>query len=282
MKLLFKGVVWCTVLCCTTLISFAQNVIDATAKSVVFAPGVVSTAADEFAPSFMPDGKTVYFSRDSKIYFSKMVNGKWSEPKVASFSGQWNDMDSFISPDGKRLYFSSYRPLDNNPQSQPHKFAHIWYVDHLSGDNWSAPHHLEAPVNLEGVNNYAPSISRSGTLCFFSPRRDSQYPRKSYYAKWLGDHYDDPKPLLLNDAEVKDTFISPNESYLLFTSGKDIFISYRTGAGWTAGKKLEAWLNDGTANASPYVSPDGKFLFYSPDKVHGISVIKINTPKDDH
>jgi Tol biopolymer transport system component len=263
------------VFCCTTLTSFAQNIVAAYAKPAVFAPGIVSTLADEFAPSFMPDGKTVYFSRDSKICFSKLVNGKWSDPKVASFSGQWNDMDSFISLDGKRLYFSSYRPLDNNPQSESSKFAHIWYVDHLPGDNWSAPHHLEAPVNLDGVNNYAPSISRAGTLFFFSPRRDSRYPLKSYYAKWLGDHYGDPKPLLLNDAEVKDTFVAPDESYLLFTSGKDIYISYRNSAGWDAGKRLEPWANDGAANAAPYVSPDGKTLYYSSGDVHGISMVKI-------
>ena len=231
----------------------------------------------------MPDEKTpvFYIARWSKIccFEKRLVNGKWRAPVVASFSGQWDDMDAFISPDGKRLYFSSYRPLDNNPQSPARKFAHIWYVDRLSADGWSAPHHLDAPVNLEGVSNYAPSISRSGTLCFFSPRRDSNYPRKSYSAKWLGDHYGEPKALVLNDTEVKDVFIAPDENYLLFTSGKDVYISLRKNGSWIAGQKLASEVNNGVANASPYVSPDGKTLYYSIDQVHGISMIPFSIKK---
>ncbi|MBK8368965.1 MAG: PD40 domain-containing protein [Bacteroidetes bacterium] len=40
-------------------------------------------------------------------------NGKYSKPKVASFSGKYHDLEPFLSPDGLRLYFSSDRPLDN-------------------------------------------------------------------------------------------------------------------------------------------------------------------------
>lgn len=282
MKSLFKWVVPCIAVLGTALTIQAQDVVSPGAKPIVFAPGVISTTADEFAPSFTPDQKALCFTRDSKIYFSKLINGKWSNPVMASFSGKWDDMDAFISPDGKRLYFSSYRPLDNNPQSPARKFAHIWYVERLSGDSWSAPHHVDAPVNVEGISNYAPSISRLGTLSFFSPRRDGKYPRKSYSAKWLGDRYDEPKPLLLNDSEVKDVFIAPDESYLLFTSGKDVYMSLRKADGWVTGQKLSPQVNSGIANASPYVSPDGKTLYYSIDQVHGISMIKVNMPKGIH
>jgi hypothetical protein len=255
-----------------------ENIIKPGVKPVIFALGVISTR-EEFAPSFTPDGNTVYFTgASSKIYFSKLVNGKWRKPVVAAFSGRWEDMDPFISPDGKRLFFSSYRPLDGAPQDKPQKNAHIWYVDHVSGDNWLAPHHLEAPVNLEGVDNYAPSVSRSGTLCFFSPRRDVNYKRKSYYTKWLGDHYDEPKPILLRDT-VKDTFIAPDEHYLLFACGHDIYISYRNGQGWAAAEKLGAQVNNGAANYSPYVSSDGKRLYYSADKAKGILMIPVSISK---
>lgn len=257
----------------------SANIIKPGAKPVLFAPGVISTD-EEFAPSFTPDGNTVYFSgASSKIYFSKLVNGKWGKPVVAAFSGRWGDMDPFISPDGKRLFFSSYRPLDG--ANQPQKNAHIWYVDHLSGDNWAAPHHLDAPVNLAGIDNYAPSVSRAGTLCFFSPRRDVNYKRKSYTAQWLGDHYDEPKPILLRDT-VKDTFIAPDEHYLLFACGHDIYISYRNGRGWAAAEKLGAQVNSGQANYCPYVSPDGKMLYYAADQAKGILMIPVSIPKSTH
>jgi Tol biopolymer transport system component len=129
------------------------------AQSELFGPGIISTG-NEWAPSFTPDGKTVYFTRGpGVIYFSKLVNGKLSTAKVAAFSGKWRDMDPFVSPDGSRLFFSSYRPVNSDPNGEAPKFAHIWYVDYLGDDNWSVPHHLEAPVNLEGISNYAPSIT---------------------------------------------------------------------------------------------------------------------------
>lgn len=269
-------------ICNTTFAARCQDIIATGAKPVVFAPGIISASADDFAPSFTPDGNTVYFSgAASKIYFSKLINHKWTKPKVAAFSGRWQDMDPFISPDGKRLYFSSYRPADGASQGPPQKNAHIWYVDHFSGDSWSAPHHLAAPVNLAGVDNYAPSVSRSGTLYFFSPRRDINYKRKSYYAKWNGGHYDEPKPLLLRDT-VKDTFIAPDERYLLFACGHDIYISYRKGEGWLPGQKLGPQVNNGNTNYCPYVSPDGKMLYYSTDPGIGILMIPINLPKSPY
>ena len=256
------------------------NIIPADAMPVVFAPGVISTG-DEFAPSFTPDGNTVYFTHGTpEIYFSKLVNGKWTGPKVAAFSGRWKDMDPFISPDGKQLFFSSYRPLSGPPQDSMSTFAHIWYVDHISGDNWSAPHHLEAPVNLEGIDNYAPSVSRSGTLCFFSPRRDVNNKGKSYAAKWQGDHYDEPKVLSLNGANgVRDPYIAPDESYIIFVSGNDLYISYHKNDEWSAGQKLSSQVNNGDGNSSPCVSPDGNMLYYSANNAKGILMVPLNLLK---
>jgi Tol biopolymer transport system component len=271
-----------TALSQTTTPAYA-DIIKPGARPEIFAPGVISTQ-QEFAPSFAPDGNTVYFSGvSSAIYFSKRVNGKWGEPKVAPFSGHWEDMDPFISPDGKRLFFSSYRPLDGAPQNEPQKNAHIWYVDHLSGDNWSAPHHLEAPINLEGIDNYAPSVSRSGTLYFFSPRRDISNKGKSYYTKWQGNHFDEPKVLSLNGSNgVRDPFISADEHYLIFVSGTDLYISYHKADEWSVGQKLGPQVNNGNTNYSPYVSADGKMLYYSVDKTKGILIIPVDITPASH
>jgi len=283
-----KKNIYCLIIfCCATFVAYCQNtqsaplqanIIPANAKTAIFAPGVISTTNDEFAPSFTPDGNTVYFSGvSSAIYFSKRLNGKWGEPKVAPFSGHWEDMDPFISPDGKRLFFSSRRPLDGAPQGKPQKNAHIWYVDHLSGDNWSVPHHLEAPVNLEGIDNYAPSVSSLGTLCFFSPHRDINNKGKSYYTKWQGNHYNEPTVLSLNGPNgVRDPFISADEHYLIFVSGTDIYISYHKANDWSAGQKLGRVVNNGKTNYSPYLSADSKTLYYSVDNTKGILMIPVN------
>ena len=76
----------------------------------LFAPGVVSTEFMETSASFMPDGKTIYFTRsditfsDNTILESKFKNGRWNKPEVASFSGVWRDSEPNVSPDGTKLY----------------------------------------------------------------------------------------------------------------------------------------------------------------------------------
>jgi len=273
-------ITWCTVFSLFGQTDQRQNIIDSGARPVVFTQEGVAMPNDESAPAFTPDDKTVYLADKQVICFSKMVNGKWGKPTVAPFSGQWKDWDPTLSPDGKRLVFVSNRPLDGMPQDKPQKNNQIWYVDHLSGDDWSKPKHLDAPVNLDGLNDYAPSISSSGTLCFCSRGRDGNKGMGGYYTKWLGGHYDKPKLLALNGSnDIFDPFIAPDESYIIFASNSNLYISYRQGNEWLPGQKLGPQVNNGNANYDPYVSPDGKMLYYSQDHAQGILMIPVNIPK---
>lgn len=84
----------------------------------LFGSGTVSSGDNEFGPAFTPDGQTLFFCRTAPgrtnfqaILVSRRVNGAWSEPDVAPFSGEWKDLDPSISPDGKVLVFASNRPV---------------------------------------------------------------------------------------------------------------------------------------------------------------------------
>src|ERR1700733_5539251 len=97
--------------------SFADKV----KEPVLFAPGIISTADDEFGSSFTPDGKTCYFSIKSPstiasnvyvICVSHFKDGRWTEPEVAPFSGHYKDFNPCVSPDGLKLFFISNRPVN--------------------------------------------------------------------------------------------------------------------------------------------------------------------------
>lgn len=254
-----------------------QNIIDPASNPTVFTQEGVTLPNNESAPTFMPGGTIVYLADNNTIRFSKLVNGKWTKPVLAPFSGKWEDWDPFITPDGKRLIFVSNRPLADMPQDKPQKNNQLWYVDHLNGDSWSQPRHFDAPVNIDGFNDYAPSVSRSGTLCFCSRGREGNKRMCAYYTKWLGDHYDKPKLLLLNgDNDVFDPYIAPDESYIIFGSNKNLYITYHHTDTWSAAQKLSAQVNNGNYNGGPYVSPDGKMLYYAQEHAPGILMIPVN------
>ena len=276
-------ITWVTAFPSSGQSSNQQNIIETGALPKVFLQEGVSVPNDESAPSFTPDGKTVYLSDHNTICFSKMVNGKWTKPKPISISSRWQDWDASLSPDGKQLIFVSNRPLEGMPQDSAQKKGHLWYSSHLSGENWSAPRHIGAPVNLDGFNAYAPSISNAGSLCFCSRGRDGNKGMCGYYTKWLGDHYDKPKLLSLNGGkDIFDPYISPDERYIIFVSEQSLFISYRQGSNWLSGQKLSTQVNNGGSSGGPYVSPNGKMLYYSSSLVEGISMIPVNIPKIIH
>jgi len=279
MKNFFKWVVPGIAVLCTTLSARSQDIVDPAAQPKVFSQEGKTDLSNESVAAFTPNQKTVFIADGQTIVVSKMIKGKWTMPVTAPFSGQWKDWDPAISPDGKRVIFVSTRPLESMPQDKAQKNAHLWYVDKLSGDSWSAAKHFDAPVNVEGYNDFGPSVSGSGTICFCSRNRDGNQGIRGYYIKRLGDHYDKPKILALNgDKEIYDPFIAPDEHYIIFVSDNELYISYRKGDDWTQGTKLSANVNNGKGNFDPYVSPDGKTLYYAQDKAPGILMVPVKIP----
>src|SRR6185503_14806019 len=115
---------------------------------VIFGDGVISTGDFESHPTFTPDGMTLYFLKSTPtfsfwtIVVSRFVDGAWTSPEVAPFSGHTSDADPFITPDGNRLYFISDRPF---PGKQG-RDTDIWVMD-KAGEGWGEPRRLEPPVN---------------------------------------------------------------------------------------------------------------------------------------
>lgn len=112
--------------------------------------GVISTGDYEIAPSFSHSGDTLYFVRTAPdltrwtICVSFFREGKWTEPEVAPFSGQYMDSDPFLSKDGQTLYFISNRPVTETDTLRSD--TDIWKVA-ITPKGWGKPVHLGVPVN---------------------------------------------------------------------------------------------------------------------------------------
>lgn len=140
----------------------------------VLAPGVISSDQEEWRISFTPDGRTAYFgrsadffpvSRQATILMSRASAKGWSAPRVAPFSGQHPDIDPFVTADGRRLFWSSIRPVDGQSRAD----ADLWMVERRRDGGWGEPRHLGAAVNSPADELY-PTVTADGTLYFASDR----------------------------------------------------------------------------------------------------------------
>lgn len=239
----------------------------------LFAEGIINTSADEYNPTFMPDGKTVYFTRridrrgNEMIMFSTLESGKWTMPQTAGFSGKYFDKEPMITPDGQRIFFASMRP---NRRDEKANFD-IWMAEKTE-TGWSEPKNLGVNVNSSGYDNY-PSIASNGTLYFASVRQDGRKDNNLYRSRLINGEYQPAENLgnvINTDATEADPFIAPDESYLIFSSDRaggagegDLYISYNQNGKWTAPESLGPIFNTAEYEYTPLVSPDGKTFYFS-------------------
>jgi len=242
-------------------------------KAELFGLGIISSIWGLHSTAvFTPDGNEVYWAPmmtfPGEIYsrggllMMKRMNGRWTPPAWASFSGPNGEDDvPFFSPDGKRIYFISRRPLPGEKETGNER---IWYADRTP-DGWSEPRPLDPNVN--SINKHWEfSLDREGNVYFAGQAPDSRGLQDIYLARFSGGKYEKPVNLggPINSAAVDDTpFIAPDGSYLVFERQFDLWVSFRGPAGdWSEPVKLGAEVNSPSIELCPIVTADGKYLFF--------------------
>jgi len=136
--------------------------------------GDINTEYHESSATFTPDGKTMYFSRNSfkpgeegsnlsklKIYRAEKINGEWKTVEELPFNSEnFTYTHPALSPDGKRLYFSSDMPGSFGSSD-------IWYVEIYEDNSYSYPQNLGPKVNTTERESF-PFISDENKLYFSS------------------------------------------------------------------------------------------------------------------
>jgi hypothetical protein len=240
----------------------------------IFAPGYISTEKRELNSVFTPDGTEFYFSistpgRGYQIYFTKQLEGGWSQPQGVSFSSQKSDVDMCITHDGKRMYFGSDRSVNGKPQDN----MKIWYAERIN-KTWSEAKYLDSPIN-EGRRALYPTVSNNGTMYFQAIRNDTLGERDIYYSELKNGNYAEPVRLgeSINSIYAEgDVLIAPDESYMIVncsgrpdTNGRsDLYISVKKEDGnWANLKNMGDKINSSGSDYCPMLSPDGKYFFYT-------------------
>lgn len=241
--------------------------ISPTSEPQLLAPDLIASPAQEYNGTFSVDGTEFYYTTDipenAFITVTKMKDDQsWSEPEIADFSGVFSDFDPLFSPDGSRIYFSSSRPHPDNA------YSGIWFVEKSNG-RWTDAERVA--LGDPDLHRYYSSVTNDGTIYFsiWSTRRIMKGAPSSegYVVQELDS--------MVNDGNrLTDPFISPDESYLIFRGYRDdsfgradLYISYKTPRTWTEPINLGRPINSEAQEVCPYVTPDGRILIFSSDRI---------------
>jgi len=245
----------------------------------LFAPNLVSKPnRHEFGCTLSKDGSEFYFGVDNngvmEIHYSILDEGVWSPQKKLFEYDSISFNDPMLSPDQKRLYFISNQA---HGEIRIKDDTDIWYVERENkGSEWSKPLPLGPAVNSD-LNEYYASFTNDGTLYFASRDRSEDAPQYAYdifRSKYKNGAFQKAKklPETINTNRYEaDIFVAPDESYMIFCSIRknglgqgDLYISFRDETGnWSESVNMGDSINTEKHELCPFVSPDGKYLFYT-------------------
>jgi Tol biopolymer transport system component len=222
---------------------------------------------DEYGCTFSPDGKQFYFTRTfvnprkHVILVSKLEEKGWTQPCRVGFSKCFSQGEPQFAPDGKKLFFGQLeRSTDNK------LIPYIWVVYNRDGI-LVEPKRLTAGMYATAAMNgnlYYTDVSggmEKGEMVFSVFKDGSHHPAKNLGGS-LNSDFQDAHP-----------FVAADESYIIFDSDRpgglgnnDLYIGYKNKDGsWGKAINLGAPINSDKYDAIPYVSPDGKYLFFYRD-----------------
>ena len=242
----------------------------------LFAPDVVSGPANDGAPSFTPDGATLFFEQSngtwSTIVMSVRVKGAWTRPVLAPFADQYSSQQPAVSPDGRYVIFESTRPAPALGAGK--KAAHLYRVDRTAR-GWGQPVELPPSVNI-ARRVFKPSIAANGDLYFMADTGGgSGAPAwRLYVARRTAGGYGQATQLPFSDGTYSDVdpYIAPDQRYLIFSSKnrapfddnhEHLFIVWRTPGGWSAPTPIRYAGDGGADDGEANVGTDGRTLYFT-------------------
>jgi hypothetical protein len=249
---------------------------DPAAPQAVTLDGILHADNDDTL-AFTPDGDMVFFDRSEGTHKTIMVahriDGHWTAPRVAAFSGRWFDQDPLVAPDGSYLLFDSDRPVRPGAAPLVQDYfvgrrapgSQIWRVDR-QGDGWGQPVWLGPVVNDDVFVDFA-SVAADGTLYFirFDPGARVMHTWRSRYHD---GHYLPPERAGLGDPAVSthDPAIAPDQSVIVFDYGKvkgglgRLCIAFREGDHWGRPIDLGEEINRDLPWGA-HLAPDGHTVY---------------------
>lgn len=216
-----------------------------------------------------PEIRAMAFTMEAAVNLGEPVNSKWGD-----YSPQSN-------PNGKVINFTSQRK-DSKSDSQTNKDwneTNGWDEDVYSiekeGAGWSKPKMLPEPINSDG-NDFGTSFSGDGqNMVYVACGREGGIGNCDLYTLTLeGNTWSAPQNMgnIVNSEEWdSQPTMSADGNTIIFASTRengfgnaDLYVITRNKFGdWGAASNLGGVINTPFTEKSPFLSPDGKTLYFT-------------------
>jgi hypothetical protein len=232
----------------------------------IFAPGRLTDpgtiAMDRI--TFSRDGREIYYYQangwdtmeTAKIKYFRYDGHRWTGPKVLNE----HLFDVTMALDDSALYFE-----DANPK-------HVWRSMRTK-DGWTTPEvAYDEPF---GMYDFMPTKSGTFYIATDSDAKDKEAGITNSFSTMkmspTGPKVQSLGTPLNEPGTNSDFFVAPDESYMIVSAKEtktfecELYISFRRpDLTWTVPVSLGPKINDGLAHRwGQYVTPDGKYLFYT-------------------
>jgi len=227
----------------------------------------------------------IQHSKNAKVQFNtpKDIFVKNLGPTINT---QWSEHSPVISQDDQVLLFTSRSDnmnetpvvTQNNKSKVKDKklaadgqyYENIYEAKRINDEEWEKPRSLSTVLNGKGHDASIQVFDNDTKLLMYRNDEDGDI----FYSEKSGSEWTDPKKLNSNinsKSYESDAYITPDGQTIYFSTAKysedgtlDIYYSTRQpGGDWGAAKSIGTAINTPYDEDSPYLSRDGKTLYFA-------------------
>ena len=219
---------------------------------------------------------TLPVRQEVKIYESAIVNVS-PDRLSETVNSVYNELKPLVTPDGKTLLFSrQYHPGNTGGEDDPED---IWFSqwDEEKGE-WMEAVNMGGPLNTVGPN-YISSITPDGNTVIIT--LGNRYTKNGKMKAGVSvstrtsEGWTKPVPFeIINEINMHEKanyFLANNREVLIMSvegdptfGSRDLYVSFLMDDGrWSEPLNLDEDLNTAMEEASPFLAPDDKTLYFS-------------------
>ncbi len=252
--------------------------------------------AESFLNNYMPDSALYYYikyknrvNQESPFNLDKRINWcvnamkEMSTPLNVNINNLGNSINSkyiernpVITLDNSVLFFSSARPVATTDKVQNDTLnnepdGNIYYAIKMPSGKWSKPVYFNHNTSKD---EFPACLSADGKMLILTRKTRDNY--DLFYSLFEKGEWTKPVSMggsINSSGNEKEASLSQDGKILYFSSDRkggygnyDIYVSNKMSDGhWTNPANLGKTINTPDNEASPFIYPDGKILYFSSD-----------------